>query len=138
MKELGPDDLSLIRCTGVLLLGFFCSSIQLYVLSPYLCFISFLYLNLYVLGMDTPIRYRFLMRTKCRKSDSLLCLSLCVDLYTSTTTKIYNVNIYFSDDDTLYLQYANMRCTVYSIHEHVSRYVSKYVNLYELDAVHIV
>ena len=34
-------------------LDFFCYGIQLYVLSsPYLCFISFLYLNLYVLGDD--------------------------------------------------------------------------------------
>ena len=33
--------------------GFFCSSIQFYVLlSPYLCFISFLYPDLYVQGDD--------------------------------------------------------------------------------------
>ena len=43
--------------TGVYLLDFFCSCIQLYSvlffqLSPYLCFISFLYLDLYVLGDD--------------------------------------------------------------------------------------
>ena len=36
---------------GVDLLDFFCSGIQFYLLlSPYLCFISFLYLDLYVLG----------------------------------------------------------------------------------------
>ena len=35
----------------VYLLDFFCSSIQFYLLlSPYLCFISLLYLDLYVLG----------------------------------------------------------------------------------------
>ena len=35
------------------LLDFFCSGIQIYLLlSPYLCFISFLYLDLYVLGDD--------------------------------------------------------------------------------------
>ena len=35
----------------VYLLGFFCSSVQFYLLlSPYLCFISLLYLDLYVLG----------------------------------------------------------------------------------------
>ena len=40
--------------TGVYLLDFFCSRIQFYLLlSPYLCFISFLYLDLYVLGDDT-------------------------------------------------------------------------------------
>ena len=33
------------------LLEFFCSSIKFYVLlSPYFCFISFLYLDLYILG----------------------------------------------------------------------------------------
>ena len=41
-----------VRPTGVYLLDFFCSGIQFYVLlSPYLCFISFLYLDLYVLEM---------------------------------------------------------------------------------------
>ena len=35
--------------TGVYLLDFFCSGIQFYLLlSPYLCFISLLYLDLYV------------------------------------------------------------------------------------------
>ena len=39
--------------TGVYLLDFFCSGIQFYLLlSPYLCFISLLYLDLYVLGDD--------------------------------------------------------------------------------------
>ena len=38
--------------TGVDLLDFFYSGIQL---SPYLCFISFLYLDLYVLGDDALI-----------------------------------------------------------------------------------
>ena len=39
--------------TGVYLLDFFCSSIQFYLLlSPDLCFISLLYLDLYVLGDD--------------------------------------------------------------------------------------
>ena len=42
--------------TGVYLLDLFCSGIQFYLLlSPYLCFISFLYLNLYVLGDDSFI-----------------------------------------------------------------------------------
>ena len=37
--------------TRVYLLDFFFSSIQFYLLlSPYLCFISFIYLELYVLG----------------------------------------------------------------------------------------
>ena len=40
----------------VLLLDFFCSGIQFYLkLSPYLCFISLLYLDLYVLGDDALI-----------------------------------------------------------------------------------
>ena len=42
--------------TGVNLLDFFCSGIQFYLLlSPYLCFISLLYLDLYVLGDDALI-----------------------------------------------------------------------------------
>ena len=37
--------------TGVYLLDFFCSGIVFYLLlSPYLCFISLLYLDVYVLG----------------------------------------------------------------------------------------
>ena len=45
--------------TGVYLLDFFCSGIQFYLLlSPYLCFISLLYLDLYVLGDDALISYR--------------------------------------------------------------------------------
>ena len=45
--------MAVVEPTGVCLLNFFCSGIQFYVLlSPYLCFISFLYmyLDLYVLG----------------------------------------------------------------------------------------
>ena len=42
--------------TGVYLLDSFCSGIQFYLLlSPYLCFISFLHLDLYVLGDDALI-----------------------------------------------------------------------------------
>ena len=49
--------MSLGRLIWVLLLGLFCSGIQLVVvLSPFLCFISYLYLDLYVLGDDTSIR----------------------------------------------------------------------------------
>ena len=47
------------------MLDFFYSGIQLYILlSPYLCYISFLYLDLYLLGDDTPISYGSFMRTK--------------------------------------------------------------------------
>ena len=42
-----------VRPSGVYLLDFFCSGIQFYLLlSPYLCFIYLLYLDLYVLGDD--------------------------------------------------------------------------------------
>ena len=42
--------------TGVYQLDFLCSDIQFYLLlSPYLCFISFLYLDIYVLGDDALI-----------------------------------------------------------------------------------
>ena len=42
--------------TGVYLLDFFCSGNQFYLLlSPYLCFIFLIYLDLYVLGDDAFI-----------------------------------------------------------------------------------
>ena len=45
-----------VEPTGVYLLDFFCSGIQFYLLlSPHLCFISLLYLDLYVLGDDALI-----------------------------------------------------------------------------------
>ena len=45
-----------VRPIGVYLLDFFCSDIQFYLLlSPDLCFISLLYLDLYVLGNDEKI-----------------------------------------------------------------------------------
>ena len=51
MRGLGPDVVSVVGPTGVQLLDFFYSRIQLYIpvlLSLYLCFISFLYLDLYL------------------------------------------------------------------------------------------
>ena len=51
-----PKTLAVVRPTGVNLLDFFCCGIQFYVLlSAYLCFISFSYLGLYVLGDDACI-----------------------------------------------------------------------------------
>ena len=51
--------------TRVYLLDFFCSGIQFYLLlSPYLCFISLLYLDLYVLGVDSLKSKRSFMQTK--------------------------------------------------------------------------
>ena len=45
-----------VRPTGVYLLDFFCSGIQFnLLLSPYPCFVSLLYLDLYVLGDDALI-----------------------------------------------------------------------------------
>ena len=50
------DAFSVVRPTGVYLLDFFCSGIQFYLLlSPYLCVISFLYRDSYVLGDDALI-----------------------------------------------------------------------------------
>ena len=49
MRWYGPDGLAVCRAHRGL--DFFCSGIQFYLLlSPYLCFISLLYLDLYVLG----------------------------------------------------------------------------------------
>ena len=51
--------------TGVYLLGFFCHGIKFnLLLSPYLCFVSFLYLDLYVLGDDALISKRSFMQSK--------------------------------------------------------------------------
>ena len=51
--------------TGVYLLDFFGSVIQLnLLLSPYPCFISLLYLDLYVLGDDALISQGSFMQTK--------------------------------------------------------------------------
>ena len=52
----GFDDALAAWPTGVYQLNFVCSCIQFYsLLSPYLCFIPFLYLDLYVLGDDALI-----------------------------------------------------------------------------------
>ena len=51
--------------TGVYLLDFFCSGIQFnLLLSPDPCFISLLYLDLYVLGDDALISLGSFMQTK--------------------------------------------------------------------------
>ena len=52
-----PDLIEVMEIDGVLyLLDFFCSGIQFnLLLSPYPCFISLLYLDLYVLGDDALI-----------------------------------------------------------------------------------
>ena len=52
--------------TGVYLLDFFCSGIQFnLLLSPYPCFVSLLYLDLYVLGDDALISWGSFMQTGC-------------------------------------------------------------------------
>ena len=50
MRWLGPDALAVVRpTTGVYLLDFFRFGIQFYLLlSPYLCFISFFYILIYM------------------------------------------------------------------------------------------
>ena len=54
-----------VDCAGVCLFDFFCSGIQFHLLlSPYLSFISFLYLDLYVLGDDALISEGSFMQTK--------------------------------------------------------------------------
>ena len=51
-----PDAFAVVRPTGIILLDFFYSGIHFYLqLSPYFCFISCLYLDLYVLEDDTWI-----------------------------------------------------------------------------------
>ena len=56
MRWWGPGALAVVRPTRVYLLDLLCSGIQFYLLlSPYLCFISVLYLDLYILGDDSLI-----------------------------------------------------------------------------------
>ena len=52
--------------TRVYLLDFFCSGVQFnLLLSPYPCFVSLLYLDLYVLGDGALISWGSFMQTKC-------------------------------------------------------------------------
>ena len=63
MRWRGPGDLAVIGTTGVCLLDFFCSSVRLCVLlSPCLCFVSFLCLDLYVFGDDALISWGSFMQ----------------------------------------------------------------------------
>ena len=56
--------LAVVRPTGVYRLDFLCSGMQFYLLwSPYLCSISFLYLDLYIPGDDASISYGSFMQT---------------------------------------------------------------------------
>ena len=56
---------TIVRPAGVYLLDFVSSGIQFYILlSPYLCFISFLYIELYVLEDDAWISQGSLIQTK--------------------------------------------------------------------------
>ena len=65
MRWLGPDALAVFKPTGVYLLDFFFSGILFfYLLSPYLSFISFLYLDLCVLGDTSWISMGSFMQTK--------------------------------------------------------------------------
>ena len=63
--------------TGVYLLDFFCSGIQFnLLLSPYPCFISLLYLDLYVLGDDAFDRPTLNLKKKSCKSTNEKILAL--------------------------------------------------------------
>ena len=69
---------------GVYLLYFFCSGIQCYLLfSPYLCFNSFLYLDLYVLGDDALISKGSFMQA------NYLCVLSTSDLRTTSFLWIF-------------------------------------------------
>ena len=70
-EMVGPVALVVVRPTGVYLLYFFCSGIQFYVLlSPSLCFISFLYFDLYVPGDSSWISFGILPANET---------SMCID-----------------------------------------------------------
>ena len=75
--------------TGVYLLDFFCYRIQIYLLlSPYLCFISLIYLDLYVLGDDALISWgSFKVKVKVK-----IILFLWYTLYTARDST-YSIHI---------------------------------------------
>ena len=57
--------MAVVRLTRVYLLDFICSGIQFHVLlSPYPCFVSILYIDLYVFGYDVLISYGSFTQTK--------------------------------------------------------------------------
>ena len=57
--------MAVVRLTRVYLLDFICSGIQFHVLlSPYPCFVSILYIDLYVFGYDVLISYGPFTQTK--------------------------------------------------------------------------
>ena len=63
IRGLGPDVLCEVEATRANLLDFFCSGIRFYLLlSPYICFISLLYLDLYVLEYDALTKYICVLR----------------------------------------------------------------------------
>ena len=64
-EMVGPGALTVVRPTGVYLLDFFCIGVQFYLLlGPCLCFVSFLYLDLCVLGDGALISWGSFMQTK--------------------------------------------------------------------------
>ena len=65
MRWKRPDTFAVCLAHRDYLLDFFCSGIQFYLLlTSYLCFISLLYLDLYVLGDDALISQGSFMQTK--------------------------------------------------------------------------
>ena len=90
--------MAVVRPTGVNLLDFFCSGIQFYLLlSPYtcICFISFLHLDLYVLGDDALI-----MQTK----------HLCVLIHIRTKGEVGALLNWFKPSDKIFLLTVPRRC----------------------------
>ena len=86
---------------GFTLLDFFCSGIQFYLLlSPYICFISFLYLDLYVLGYDALISKRSFMQTKY----------LCVSIHIWTKGEVSAHLNQFKTSSKIFLLTVQRRC----------------------------
>ena len=62
----GPGALAVYQACRGLPVGFSCSGIQFYLLlSPYPCFISLLYLDLYVLGDDALVGWGSFVQARC-------------------------------------------------------------------------
>ena len=77
---------------------FVCSSISCTLLSPYLCLISFLYLDVYVSGLGIDIKYQSFMQTQFLDAlnDIRMYRAIMITIASETTVVlyVYTVSLY--------------------------------------------
>ena len=97
----GPDALAVCQAHRAYLLNFSCSGMQCYLLlSAYLCFISFLYIDFYVLGDNALISYESFMQTK----------HLCVLIHIWTKSEVDAPLNWFTSSSKIFLLTVPRRC----------------------------